>query len=169
MRKCIIVLDGISEAKTKFTNLAIGSKDRYPPDGIWTWGVNASNVISVALRSMGWDGIKNDKYYECLKNMKSLVNESYDFTNWYHDLMIKKFNGNLKVKLLIIHNAGSEAEELLRKNEEEQEVYFVNLVRDETQVSDKYDKTIVFDENFETKVYELFDVLLIEKENKVNE
>jgi hypothetical protein len=164
MNKAIIVLDGISEGKTLFTELAKQHREKYP-EGIWVWSINASNVLSVASRSMGWDGIKNDKYYEYLTKLMNLVNEYWDFKPNYFNQMIQKFNLHPKAQLLIIHGAGEDVEKSFKENEEEQEIYFVNLIRNKEQESDRYDINIIFGENFEAEVVKLFDVLVGESKN----
>jgi len=164
MRKCVIVLDGFSEAKTKLSELAKKPRDGYP-NGIWVWQVNSKNVLSVSSRSMGWDGEKNDKYYEYLNELSALVNKYWNFKQNYFNEMITKLKNHEKAQVLIIHDAG-EVAKTLKENEGEQEVFFVNLVRDQKQITDNYDKTIVFDNNFEEEVYKLFDVLLEEKEKE---
>ena len=165
MRKCVIVLDGFSEAKTKLSELAKKPRDGYP-NGIWIWQINSKNVLSVASRSIGWSsGIKDDKYYEYLNKLALLVDEYWNFKQNYFNEMITKLKNHEKAQVLIIHDAG-EVEKTLKENEGEQEVWFVNLVREQKQVTDNYDKTIVFDDNFETEVYKLFDVLLEEDKDE---
>jgi hypothetical protein len=151
MQKAIIILDGISDGKTKFQEIA-------KQNNIWTWQINASNVLSVASRSMGWSGVKDDRYYEFLNKLMALVNEYWDFKIEYFNTMIQKFKIHDKAQLLIIHGAG-EAESALKENEE-QEFYFVNIVRDEKSASEAYDMTLIFNDTFEDQAIKLLDVLL---------
>ncbi len=151
MQKAIIILDGISNGKTEFQKIA-------KEHDVWTWQINASNVLSVASRSMGWNGIKDDRYYEFLNKLMALVNEYWDFKIGYFNMMIQKFKIHNQARLLIIHGAG-EAEKVLKENEE-QEFYFVNIVRDEKSASEAYDMTLIFNDTFEDQVIKLLDVLL---------
>lgn len=157
MNKAVIILDGISDGKTRFQEIA---KQR----GVWTWSINASNVLSVASRSMGWTGTKDDKYYEFLNKLMALVNEYWNFKINYFETMIQKFKIHDKAQLLIIHGAG-DIEKIFRE-EDDREIYFVNISRNaiDTISETNYDKTLIFDDAFEEQVMKLLNVLLEEKE-----
>jgi hypothetical protein len=156
MNKCIIILDGVSAGKTKFTEIAKSQSDGHP-QGRWLWSINSKNVLSVSSRSMGWGGLKDDKYYEYLNKLASLVDEYWDFKKNYYLQMIAKFKIHEKAEILVIHDVG-DTKDFLKELESEEQIYFINITNKENVSSDLYDKTL----NFSSETFNS-DVLLVLK------
>jgi hypothetical protein len=126
--KSIIILDGLSIGKTNFIELA-------KSNNYWCWNVNKRNVLSFVAHKTGWDGIRTKEYFEFLDEQEALVNKYFNFEVWYWHDMIKKFEEDKRVQLLIIHNCREEVRQELIKE-------FVNcssiLIVDESVQDDTY-------------------------------
>jgi len=102
MEKVIIILNGVSEGKTKFVNIIKG-------DGYWTWNINHLNLLGSLARDVGWNGDREDgSYFKFLKEFENIANKYYDFKRRYAYNMIEKFNKSNKATVLIIHSMDSQ-------------------------------------------------------------
>jgi hypothetical protein len=106
---------------------------------------------------MGWGGLKDDKYYEYLNKLASLVDEYWDFKKNYYLQMIAKFKIHEKAEILVIHDVG-DTKDFLKELESEEQIYFINITNKENVSSDLYDKTL----NFSSETFNS-DVLLVLK------
>jgi len=112
---------------------------------------------------VGWDGIRSKEYYDFLSKFETLANEYFDFENWYIHDMIKKFDQNEKVQVLIVHNCKEEARKAL-VNE------FSNcssvLIVDESIWDDTYDYTLnCKSENYNESILNLLNKLGEQEQN----
>lgn len=94
--KHIFILDGVSTGKNEFNNQIKGK-------GIWTWNINPMNFLARLSYSFGWNGIKDDKFYEFSNKLLELVEEYWGFKTFYNDKLIDKFLEKPLVQALILH------------------------------------------------------------------
>lgn len=154
MNKAIIVLDGISEGKTRIIELA----KQHP---YWIRNINSRNALSYASRldEAGYDGkTKDENYYTFIEEFEKLADKHFDFTKRYYLNHIKRFNSSEKAQIMFFHNT-NKIREYLRDNEEEVgPIYFIYVGKDASQ--DGYDKCLnILDNNFEEQVLKLLNDL----------
>lgn len=155
MEKAILVLDGISEGKTAFIDIAKEA-------GYWIWNINHRNVLSMLAGKVGWDGNRNNKFYDFIKDFDSLANEYFDYEEWYTLEMINKFLSDERTNILIIHNCNCETS---GKIQEEFENCYTICVDKEEKENQDYCKRLVFSsENFKDSVLDSLNIITNNKE-----
>jgi hypothetical protein len=122
MNKAIIILNGVSEGKTKFVETA-------KANGYWVWNLNHLNVLSMITYELGWNGIRTKEYFSFIDDLKILADKYFDFENWYISFMIDKFQNSDKAKLLIIHNCTRDLAYKLQ--EESYNCFTIDIVNDD--------------------------------------
>lgn len=146
MRKVIIILTGISDGKTKFTNTI--KEHNY-----WTWNINHRNFLSSVTYGLFWDGNRNDQYYEFIKQFEALADKYFNFKWLYAKRLIEKFQKNDKTTVFVIHSADDEMiKSLLRKYDNCYDVHITNN-------DQNYDAYRVFNYENEAYVEEILDFM----------
>lgn len=155
MEKAILVLDGISEGKTAFIDIAKEA-------GYWIWNINHRNVLSMLAGKVGWDGNRNNTFYDFIKEFDSLANDYFNYEEWYTLEMINKFLGDERTNILIIHNCNREISG--RIQEEFENCYTICVDKEEKENPD-YCKRLVFSsENFKDSVLDSLNIITNNKE-----
>lgn len=109
MEKAIVILNGVSEGKTKFVETA--KENNY-----WIWNLNHRNVLSMLAHKLGWTGERTKEYYLFIDEFRDLANKYFDSENWYIGNMIEKFHNSEKPNVLIIHNCDAELAKKLQED-----------------------------------------------------
>jgi hypothetical protein len=161
MDKLIIILDGVSGGKTKFIETA-------KTNNFWVWNLNDRNVLSMLSYKVGWDGNRTKQYYEFIEKLESLVDEYFNFEDWYLHNMISKFTKDDKANLLIIHNC---KKDMTLKLKEEFSNCFIIKVLDKIEEPSVEDEQYfaIFDsrdELYPAKVLQILGELSSEKEEQ---
>ncbi len=71
MDKTIILLSGTPSGKATF--------DRIVKETSWSWNCNSKNFLADITRSLGWDGLRDEKFYKFISEFLSLANRYYEF------------------------------------------------------------------------------------------
>jgi hypothetical protein len=157
LEKAILVLDGVSDGKTSFTAIVKEA-------GYWTWNINHKNVLSMLAGKIGWNGIRNNQFYDFIKDFHDLSNKYFDFESWYTFSMIDKFLSSDKANILIVHNCNSE---ISKKIQEDYENCYNILISDKEFENCEYCKTLDFSSNdFKPSVLESIKIITNNKEIK---
>jgi hypothetical protein len=155
LEKAILVLDGISDGKTAFTGIVKEA-------GFWTWNINHKNVLSIWAEKLGWNGSRNNDFYNFIEEVNSIANKHFDFEQWYTFNMIDKFLTNDKANVLIVHNCESG---LYKEIQEKYENCYNILIDGKDSENPKYCKTLNFnDSNFKENVIASINIITNNKE-----
>jgi hypothetical protein len=127
MEKVILILNGVSEGKTQFVEVA-------KTNGYWVWNLNHRNVLSMLAHKLGWNGERTKEYYSFIDEFKELANKYFDSENWYVSMMIDKFQNDEKVNVLVIHNCDEELAKALQ--EEESNCFSISIVDNDVENMD---------------------------------
>lgn len=153
MNKCIVAVGGNEKQfqKTVENNYVTKTAD-------------CDQMLQTVIEVLGWDGNKDKKYYEFYNKLFKLANETFDFKNAYIDRAIKEFEGDSQSQVLIIKGSN----ELVENLENDAGIYNLFVAKNQEEVngnSDKYDKVILIDTEFENSVKSTIDILTKEKVN----
>ena len=152
-----MVLDGVSDGKTAFTTIVKEA-------GFWTWNINHKNVLSMLAGKIGWNGTRNNQFYDFIKDFHDLSNKYFDFESWYTFDMIDKFLSSDKANILIVHNCDLE---ISKKLQEDYENCYNILISDSPIEDSKYCKTLDFSsECFKQDVLTSMNIITNNKETK---
>ena len=135
MKKTVLIISGNNNGKTEFINKA-------RQNDFWLWNFSAENRLSKLSYELGWSGDRSKKYYDWIKDFKTLANSYWDFEYKYYCNMIEKFLRSDKANLAIIHNAGLETVSKL-KSKGFDSMYTLDI-SDGTEDAFTYDKTLSF-------------------------
>jgi hypothetical protein len=149
--KVVILLDGLSPGKTKFIE-TVKFMGNY-----WCWNLNAYNVLGMISHKLGYEGDRDQSYYEFINDLKELADKYFNFERNYTLTMIDKFMNNEKANVLIIHNIDPE---LAIELKDFYSNVFDILVVDNDVIDDSYDKILNYrDDNYVDNVLHTMEVL----------
>ena len=157
MEKCVIILDGVSEGKTAFTE-AVKKK------GYWVWSINHNNVLSMTTHYLGWGGERDKNYYAWLKDFEDLADKYWNFSETYVTGMIDKFSKSRKCQILIVHNCDPEIYKKLQ--EENDDIYLYNVLITDQPDTKAEDYTVTLDckdENYINNLLEKIEIMTNKK------
>ena len=153
MNKVIITAGGCREAKNAFQK-TLKEKLNY-----WVWNINPSNECQHVVGLLGWDGQEKDnKYQSFYKQIFDLAEETFEFKKVYIARMIERFLSHDRVQVLIIHQADNMIE-YLKSEFGTISLYIAKNQGEFNNNINKYDKTILLDENFEDCVKHTIEIL----------
>jgi hypothetical protein len=155
VEKAILVLDGISEGKTAFIDIAKEA-------GYWIWNINHRNVLSMLAGKIGWDGNRNNNFYDFVKDFDALANKYFNYEEWYTLDMINKFIDSENTNILIIHNCNCEISS--RIQEEFENCYTVCIDKEEKENSDYCKRFNFSSDNFKESVLSSLEIITNNKE-----
>jgi hypothetical protein len=119
MEKIIIVLTGVSEGKTKFTELIKAQTEESGDAKYWTWQINTRNVVGKTVEFITEEPpIRDKKYYDYINKRIELDNEYWNFEYNHYLKMIKRFMEKETPRrpvVLIIHGCSPEHSIMLQE------------------------------------------------------
>src|SRR5258706_761119 len=83
MDKTIVLLSGTPTGKTRFSELV--------NEIAWQWNCNSKDFLADQAKSMGWNGIRDDKFYKFIAELLSLANKNFGFERKYLEQKIEAF------------------------------------------------------------------------------
>ena len=163
MKKLVLILDGISIGKTIFTQTLM--KSNY-----WVWNTNHKNYLSMITHKVGWNGERDQNYYEFMEKFDNLVNQYFDSQKQYVAEMIEKLlvsnkaeeEGKLKNILMlghveIFHNLNSDVKEFIEKEYSAKSI----LISDTNNSDSNYNFTLNYkNEDYENQILDLIKNIL---------
>jgi hypothetical protein len=155
MDKCIVAVEGHKNIFQKTVE-----------DNYVTRIADCDQMLQTVLEVLGWDGVKNQDYYDFYNELFRLSNKAFDFKNKYISRAIDEFRGDDSSQVLIIKGSN----ELVEYLEDDAGIFSVFIAKNKEEVngnSEKYDKVITLDNSFEDSVKTTLDILLNKEIEKI--
>jgi len=134
--------------------------------GLKIRGADCDQELQNIVQQLGWDGGQRDKkFYDFRNTIFRLANESYCFKETYLAKAVKDFEDDNNYQILVMKGS----DELSESLKEEFGIVTIYVARDTDELvdnSERYDKVILVDNNFESNVEKIMNILL--KKEKVN-
>jgi len=161
MKKAIILLSGIPEAKTKFINEVYKSN--------WVWNINFRDFLGAKAKGFYWDGERDENYYNFTLEFLKLVNNHFQAEGKYlaekidkflaDDVETKEHEGKIfNNHILIAHGV---SKELIPVLEAEYGVFKIHVSRKDLNTNIEIHDLVLYedDDNFETEVNRVIQTL----------
>jgi len=149
--KPVIFLYGYNRGKSDF--------DAVVKTKFWNWNVNVFNLLSITAKELGWDGEKDDQYFQFIDDLFTLAEKNFDVEYSYYKRMIEKLLAHDKANLMIIHSATVEKLDYFKAEFGGYSVYVARNKQDFDANVNLYDRVILKDDEFENNVLEFLDTL----------